>query len=1223
MKFTKISSLILAAAVTFTAAFPVSVMNAEAKKTSYGTSTVQVLATTDLHGQSVKFNYDSGVESQGSLAQLATVIRQKRQDLDYGTTITVDGGDTVYGIGSESIMKGTVSGSEYMYECMKAVNYDAITLGNHDFDYGVDYIQKALKKAGMDQKVVLSNVVNARTGKNLYKSSTLLTKTVKTTTGRKAKVKIGIVGATIPSLTTLFKWKGIVRTCDIVDSVRAEAKALKKRGADVVIVVAHTGIGSAKHKKNADNAGYALTAIPEVDAVCCGHTHMDYPANTAKAEVYDQYAETDEEHLMHEKALVEEKDHGASLGQIRIKLGFDANGKPYVKSRSSALHRIMGSDQEDAKIRSINAKYDAQYRKIYDKKITKIEGSTNNYFGMIEDNPMIQLCNEAKIHYGLAAVKNLKEPYRNAPVISATEYQMGGSTSDDYIYVDGQIYQKDVLNIQSYAQQRAKVYYMTGKQLREALEYQAARFYQTTGAEKNATWGPETGNLVNQGYQPVLGPSYQNNWRGFMVYDGVEYTIDPSVEPRYDKEGRKIANTSRITNLTCNGEPVSDQQIFVLVSRHLTSNIDPSNYVGMRKQVLINKTDHISDMLEDYMKHQTADDTLHISSDCNWKVDFPDKMNYVIRSSAKAAALAQTKPWYMGEIAGTAGFTFYKAHLGTAEQKEDHSGPMIVAAPLETKTTGDPVTVRVETSDASGIDCIRYTSGVYHEDSYIWSAASAVDGSSFTVTNNGVYTVYARDKKGNATVSYVTVNNIDTSVSVAPTLIDRITNRKKYIEGYASPNGTVYLQVSGKNYRKKADEKGYFKINITAPKAGDYASIWQVDQKGRQSQVVSVEVVRTGANVPTVRDINNKSTQIKGTFNDDPLCRVMALEGKTIFIPKDSQHLYEISNLYDSSYKVVKGAYTCKGGKFTLHIPVQNAGKTLKVYGVDWVGRASALGGNKLKVEEVAPNQPVLKSVIAQEGLLRGEIPGFKKAGITISVITDQGKTYSGKTDGKGCFAVATGLHQNDTVYSVKASDVKDGKSRTSALAKVTAKSYTAFLERFSDTTEIDPITDESDEITGRITLSGAATACIIVKGRKYPLEFDSEGEFAFTLPDDESEYPFRYKDKVVIIVRGAASGLMGVDMASVAEALPDQPVVTPHKVTEKTKKLRILGNRSCTAVLKSGSILLKKKAVAKKGGEYIYKFTIPKKLRKKNRVMKVYLVNTSGESKKTKIKVK
>ena len=142
-------------------------ITAQAAKKGFGTATVKILSTSDLHGQSVRLNYDSGVESEGSLAQIATVIKKERKNIKHGTTVTVDGGDTVYGIGSESIMKGTVSGTEYMYEEMEDLGYDAITLGNHDFDYGVDYIQNALKSSGMNKKVVLANVTNARTKKNL------------------------------------------------------------------------------------------------------------------------------------------------------------------------------------------------------------------------------------------------------------------------------------------------------------------------------------------------------------------------------------------------------------------------------------------------------------------------------------------------------------------------------------------------------------------------------------------------------------------------------------------------------------------------------------------------------------------------------------------------------------------------------------------------------------------------------------------------------------------------------------------------------------------------------------------------------------------------------------------------------------------------------------------------------------------------------------------------
>ena len=665
MKIKRAGAIFLIAAILFTTLGAGADELVAQAATGYGTATVRVLATTDMHGQSVRLNYDSGVEGEGSLAQIAGIIKRLRKQMKYGTTVTVDCGDNVYGIGSESIMKGTVSGAEYMYEEMAALNYDAITLGNHDFDYGADYIKKSLSSSGMSSKVVLSNVVDAKTKKNLYPSTKMITRTVTTTTGKKRTIKIGFVGAVIPSLTsktdgmsnqtdsdasdisslvTHVSWKGIIETKDIVSSVQTQAKALKKKGANLVIVLAHSGIGNENYKTMDDNAGYALTAIPEVDAVCAGHTHMNFPSDDSKAEPYYDYSETDGDGLMHGKPLIEEKDHGASLGIADLKIGFSQWGTPYVKSSSARIRKIKSSDKEDAQILEINQKYNDQYLKIYDQAVTTTDHETDNYFGMIEDNPLIHLCNAAKIEYGLRAVQNLDDKYKNATVIAATEYQMAGQdSSSNYIKVDGTVHVKDLLNLEAFNQQRAKVYYMTGAQLRESLEWQVGRFFETTGTEADTErWDEETKSLVDQGLKPVLSPEHQKNgWKGFTVYDGIEYVVDPSKEPRYDENGNQISDSRRIISLTKNGQPVSDSDIFVLVSKNISSNTDPVFSKYANKQLLVSKTAHISSMLENYMKLQTVNDKLQMAVDGNWKIAFAEGTDYVIKS---AGIRARSRP---------------------------------------------------------------------------------------------------------------------------------------------------------------------------------------------------------------------------------------------------------------------------------------------------------------------------------------------------------------------------------------------------------------------------------------------------------------------------------------------------------------------------------------------------------------------------------------------------
>lgn len=1219
MNLKRVEAIFAAAAILFTttAAEP-GVIDAFAAAKGYGTATVRILSTSDLHGQSVRLNYDSGVESEGSLAQIATVIKKERK-IKNGTSITLDGGDTVYGIGSESIMKGTVSGTEYMYEEMSELGYDAITLGNHDFDYGVDYIKKALSDSGMDKKVVLSNVTDARTKKNLYPSTKIITKTVKTTTGKKRTVKIGIVGAVVPSLTTHYSWRGVVETKDIVTSVSNGAKVLKKQGAQVVIALIHSGIGLENPVSGADNVGYAVTEIPEVDAVCCGHTHMDFPADTALAEPYYDYAGTDDDGLMNDKPLVEEEDHGKSLGITDLKIGFDKSGTPYVKSGRAKVRKITSEDAEDADIKAINDKYDEQYQKIYEQKVTDVDGETDNYFGMIEDNPLIQLCNEAKIHYGLEAVKNLPEPYRSAPVIAATEYQLAGNGgSSSYVKVDGQIYQKDLLNIQSYNQERAKVYYITGAQLKDALEWQAARFYETTGNAASDEWDSETKALVDQGDVPILTNKYQKGWEGFFVYDGIEYTIDPSVPARYDDDGRLVSYTRRIKNLTCNGNLVTDDQIFVLVSRHINGSVDPIHKSDIfNKQVLVQKTDHISTMMDDYIAHQTENGKLHLNTDNNWHVSFPQGSNYLIKSSTDASEIAKTKSWYVGDVPGADGYSYFKASFDPAAYR-DTSGPLVVAAPLETDTTGDPVQVRVEASDESGISSVSYISGTVDLNSERWSynALPVIDGS-FTVMENGVYTVRAVDTLGNATVTYVHLDNIDTSVSMTPK-ITKLTNRTVTVKGTASPDASVHMEVSGASYDFNADGSGNFSKKIKPPKAGDYAEIYQVDSLGRKSATGEVEVIRTGADTPTVNNLYNTSNAITGLFGDDRLCRVVAIKGNTAYVPDDAVDVFKQSSVYNSSVSIKKCSYSRTGDRFVLStagIPL--AGDKFTVYGMDWVGRLSTK--TKLTTKEAAPNQPTLMTVVAEEGVVYGSIPKPKSDSYVITVSDEDGRTFTGTAAADGKFSVVTGNLGDDNEISVTVSDVKDSQVRVSAARTTTAKSYLSFIDKFSGGTEFDEITDEDTEISGTI-IDGSASTEARLLGLGNSIRFneigsgatlDDNGLFSYNLTN-----PLTYGSEVGVVVRNPDHSLAYVDSTKVVEAVPEKPTITNEKITESTTVLRVVGNRNATCVLKSGKTVIKEEFDDFIEGEgYIYKFELPKSLRKPGKICKVYLENTSGES--------
>ena len=80
-----------------------------------GEGVLQIVSTTDLHGQSTAYNYNTASDrSKGSLAQIITVVKSLKRGLSHGATLLVDSGDDVYGYGNENLMEGTTSGVEYL-----------------------------------------------------------------------------------------------------------------------------------------------------------------------------------------------------------------------------------------------------------------------------------------------------------------------------------------------------------------------------------------------------------------------------------------------------------------------------------------------------------------------------------------------------------------------------------------------------------------------------------------------------------------------------------------------------------------------------------------------------------------------------------------------------------------------------------------------------------------------------------------------------------------------------------------------------------------------------------------------------------------------------------------------------------------------------------------------------------------------------------------------------
>lgn len=1185
----------------------------EVQAASEGTATLRIISTTDLHGQSVNTNYDTASEHPtGSLAQVYTLIKNARSSLKYGATLTLDIGDTVYGYGSDSIMDGTVTGTEYMYAEMATMGYDAITIGNHDFDYGYEYIKSALKDAGINSKVVVSNVYSAKSRNPVWAENKVITKTLTTTKGVKKTVRIGVFGVTDPSLTSHYDHTGILVTEDIVESAKEQVAKLREKNVDVIVALAHSGLGDEVYQECASDATYALSKIDGIDAIMMGDDHVNFPSEDANVEKYYDYAGVDENGMVNGKVVVGVADHGAGIGIADLKLQFK-DGRVTVASKSAKLKMVNSSTKADASIVKLNNSYQKQYDKIYEESLGTVASSINNYFATIEDNAAVQAANEAKIQYGLEYISMYAPEFSDLPVIACTDYQTTGlDSANNYINIDGNFTVSDAFHVQDWNRDCTSVYWITGAQLREWIEWRTASAYQMPDEAVSEDWSDEAvlEHVEETGLNPVLNNEWLENWTNYNVFDGVEYEIDITKPARYSKSGALLnSGAHRVSKLTCNGEQVTDSQRFVVVCSQLATNKHVFATITEQKIMRGNMTKGYNNtLLQKYVKEQCSQGDFNVKADDNWEILIPEATNYLLKSSANSELVAMGKPWYVQTLETNSKYNYYQAALGG--ERADEAGPLLVLGLANTKKTNRNVKVLAKASDASKVTVLKYFPGVLTADSGSWNGASNIlSTGSFEATGNGTYSVLAQDALGNRTVKYITVSNMDSSILEAPD-VDKYTNRKRQITGKTEPGLTVYVKAAGATYQTVAEADGTFSCALPMQKADSTVKVWVQDASGKSSEKVSVIVGRTGANEPAVDNITNKLRAITGLINDSVYCKVIAIVDKQkVYVPRNGgKESYLNCDIYDEKYTIVETDFSISDGVFSLTIPVLNAGTDVKVYSIDWIDRISVV--TDFKTQEVAPNMPVLQEVYAVDDHVFGKIPAAGAGPYTIHV-DDGTQTYTGTADENGKFSLQVGKLPEGLQLTVTASDVVDGKTRTSAKAYLTVASYKSILSPYTDITfdEIDSkgtlISGHMNDYTGKINLLIGTTRVIV--------STDENGNFSYMLSK-----PRAAGTTIVAMVRDSDGSIWDICETTVKLAIPDMPELIDDVIYDTASEIQVFSVDKATAVVKVGNKYYK----AAQGiydeelGGYVYTVTL-KKAPKAGAKVIAYMMNDAGKSQK------
>lgn len=518
---------------------------------------VRILATTDLHTNLVNYDYyqDKPVETLG-LAKTAVLIEEAKAE--NSNVVLVDNGDTIQGtpLGNyKSIIDPIEEGEQHpMYTALDTLGFDAGTLGNHEFNYGLDYLRKVIATAGMP--LVNANVLNPVTKEFAYQPYTIIDKTFTDTSGKAVGLKIGITGIVPPQILNWDKayLEGKVIVRDAVEAVRDIVPVIRENGADIVLVLSHSGIGDDQYEVGEENVGYQIASLPGIDAVITGHSHAEFPGTAEKPSSYAKYASVDDTNgKINGTPVTMAGKYGDHLGVIDLNLTY-TDGKWTTTSSKAAIRKInTKSTVADSRIVDLAKEAHTETINYVRQQVGETTAPINSFFALVQDDPSVQIVNNAQIWYAKQQLAGT--PESNLPILSAAAPFKAGTRGDATAYTDipaGPIAIKNVADLYLY-DNVAAILKVNGAQLKEWLEMSAGQFNQV---DPNST---EPQNLINTDYRTY----------NFDVIDGVTYQYDITQPNKYDRSGKVVNETaSRVRNLQYNGQAVTDEQEFIVVTNN-------------------------------------------------------------------------------------------------------------------------------------------------------------------------------------------------------------------------------------------------------------------------------------------------------------------------------------------------------------------------------------------------------------------------------------------------------------------------------------------------------------------------------------------------------------------------------------------------------------------------------------------------------------------------------
>lgn len=534
------------------------------------TAQIRLLCTTDLHAHLLPYDYFSDQDDRPyGLTRTATLIRAARTEAR--NVLLLDNGDALQGtpLGDITPQDGTGwTGAHPVITAMNQLGYDAATLGNHEFNFGLDWLCRALKGAQFPftcANITQGGCAPGDAGSPFLPPYLLLSRQIIDDAGVARPLTLGVIGLVPAQITTWDRMHlhGRLRTQDMIETARRVVPKARAAGADLIILLAHTGIDPGPARPMMENAALPLAALPGVDAIMTGHSHGVFPQPGAICDgATDGGARCGIDHargLLNGTPALMAGARGSHLGVMDLTLRRAGGQWRVIRHRAEARPTAPRAAIPIPADPTLSAQLAPAHRatlRLTRHPIGQGTARLHSYLALGAPNASVAVINALQRRCLAQAVAGT--PDADLPLLSAACAFKTGGQGGPMNYTDvpaGPLSLRHAADLYTFPNRLCGLR-VTGAQLRDWLERAAICFARIIPGAQDA---------------PLLNAQVPGH--DFDVIDGLSYAIDLSQPARYDHAGALIDTSAwRITDLRYNGQPLTDNTRFLLATNGYRAN---------------------------------------------------------------------------------------------------------------------------------------------------------------------------------------------------------------------------------------------------------------------------------------------------------------------------------------------------------------------------------------------------------------------------------------------------------------------------------------------------------------------------------------------------------------------------------------------------------------------------------------------------------------------------